>query len=414
MTKSRLQRAVSRQTLSFALNRPIALGHNVNTIQSRHLLRALLRQSNYLPDAVARHYFYNYILGRYRKYHPRLPKPPNTPTLTPSRERSLLKEARKCLSFLTRANDGHPDRLLLVLMMAYGRTGKKRHELLKTVVSPLAFKSDSFPHVPADDQALAQLSASIMADYEKSATEERPVALSSSHRPNLFSELKKPRLGEGPELGPRLEALVNSQRQQKSTISQRPPVGTTQPSIPETNRWGRPMPPSRAANMKDKWYAMILDRVMPPLPESEWNRLRDLALGWAPWEGPMKRRTRLVQSEGHRSIENERGINSGITIPMGAGSVQENNDILKRESRKLLGTHPHTLTPRFMRHQWGKVFLQCPMMKWDTVRHRWEVKWGSTQRNKEVVLGHPSRINMDVFEGVDSDGNLVPTKSARM
>lgn len=414
MTKNRLQRAVSRQTLSFALNRPIALGHNVNTIESRHLLRALLRQSTYLPDAAARYYFYNHILSRYRKYHPRLPKPPNTPTLSPSREQGLLKEARKGLSFLTRANDGHPGRLLLVLMMTYGRTGKRRHELLKTVVSPLAFKSDSFPLIPADEQVLAQLSASIMADHENSATAQCPVALASLHRPNFLPGRRKPRSSEGPVLGPRLEALVNSQRQQKSTIFPRRSVGKTKPSIPETNKWGRPMPPSRVANMKDKWYAMILDKVMPPLPESEWNRLRDLALGWAPWEGSMKRRTRLVQSESHRSIKSERGNESDITVHVGAGSIQENNDIIKRESRTLLGTHPHTLTPRFMRHQWGKVFLQCPMMKWDAIRQRWEVKWGSVQRNKEVVLGQPGQVNMDIFKGVDDDGNVVPTRSARL
>lgn len=402
MTKGRLQLAVARHTLSAALSRPIPLAYNLNAIEPRHLLRALLRQSNYLPDAEARNYFYNHIVGRYRKYDPRPPRPPNTPTLTLIRRRSLLKEARKGLVFLKRANDGYPDHLLRVLAMTYGRTGKKRHELLKTVVSALNIKSD---HSPVDERELAQLSASIEAHY----TSINPKHAANSHRPNLLPGLEKSRASEGPVLGPRLEALVKSQRQQPASHFWKSPVGKTKSSIPEKNSWGRPMPPKRIFNMKERWYAKVLDKVMPPLPESDWNRLRDLALGQAPWEGPMKRRTRVAQrkdEDTESNIDQPADI-SDITPLVGGSSVSESYEIFERENRKLLRNSPHTLTPRYMRRLWGKIFLQCPMMEWDTVGRRWRVKWGSLQRSKEVILGQPGRINMDMFKGVDEDGNVV-------
>ncbi len=403
MSKSRLQRAVAREALSVALNQPITLAHDVNTIEPRHLLRALLRQSSYLPDARARLHFYNYVVGRYRKYYPRQPKPSNGPTLTPFRRRSLLKEARKGLLFLTRANDGHPDHLLRVLAMTYGRTGAKRHELLKTVVSPSNFKTDHSPRVPADEQDLARLSALITAD---SVTGKLPDVLISRHRYNPLQGHEKLHSAEGPLLGSRLEALVISQRAKSPARFQRPQVGKAQPSIPEKNSWGRPMPQKRISNIKAKWYAKILDRVMPPLPEPEWYRLRDLALGIAPWEGLVKRRTRLTQNKvgNCRSDESQSHI-EGDPVPA-------YKEILRMESRDLLGSHPHKLTPRYMRHLWGKIFLQCPMMQWDPISCRWNVIWGSLERSIDVVLGQPGQINLDVFKGVDDNGKLTSPNSA--
>lgn len=404
MTKRRLQLAVARHTLASALGRPIPLAYKLDAIKPRHLLRALLRQSVYLPDAEARSYFYNHIIGRYRKYHPRPPRPPNTPTLTPTRRRSLLKEARKGLVYLKRANDGYYDHLLRVLAMAYGRIGKKRHELLKTVVSPLNIKSD---HSPADEHELARLSVSIEEYY----TSSKPRHAANSHHPNLLPGLEKPRASEGPVLGPRLEALVKSQRKQPASHFWKSPVGNTEPSIPEKNSWGRPMPAKRILNMKERWYAKILDKVMPPLPESDWNRLRDLALGRVPWEGPIKRRTCVAQSKGEdtkSNIDQDQPADiSDITPLVGGSSVSENYEIFEKENRKLLRNSPHTLTPRYMRRLWGKIFLQCPMMEWDIIGHRWRVKWGSLQRSKEVILDQSGRINMDMFKGVDEDGNVV-------
>jgi hypothetical protein len=287
--------------------------------------------------------------------------------------------------------------------MTYGRTGAKRHELLKTVVSPSNFKTDQSPRIPVDEQDLARLSALITAN---SVTGKLPDVPMKQHRYNPLQGPEKLQSAEGPLLGPRLEALVNSQRAKSSARFQRPPVGKAQPSIPEKNSWGRPMPQKRISNMKAKWYAQILDRVMPPLPESEWYRLRDLALGVAPWEGMAKRRTRLTQNKVDNCRSDESQSNTeGDPVP-------SYKQILRMESRNLLGSHPHKLTPRYMRHLWGKIFLQCPMMQWDPTSCRWNFIWGSLERSRDVVLGQSGQTNLDVFQGVDNDGKATSPKSA--
>lgn len=392
MTKNRLRLAAARHSLSLALNRPIALAADVTAIKPRHLLRALLRQSSYLPDATARNYFHGYIIDRYRSYHPRPPRPSNSPVLTPDRRRSLHKEARKGLLFLKRANDGHPTHLFRVLAMAYGRTGKKRHELLKSVVSSSSFEHGSSP---MDEKALAQLSEQIKKTHSN-LNEEKHL---STHQRSASRNVSM--------LGPRLQALVVAQRDKRSNAVTSKIA--TEPSIPKTNKWGRSMPQCRVANMKSRWYVDVLTKVMPPLPESDWNMLRDLALGRVPWEGTLRRRTPPAQNGAQEcSCDGSQPTNiGGISPHFGASSVLENQEMIKMQNRKLLGSHPHTITPRYMRRLRGRVFSQCPVMNWNAERRRWNVIWGDLQKSQEVSLGHPGRMNMDMFEGVDEAGNVI-------
>ena len=392
MTKNRLKLAAARHTLSVALNRPIALAADVTAIEPRHLLRALLRQSSYLPDATARDFFHGYIIHRYRNYYPRLPQPSISPTLTSDRRRSLHKEARKGLLFLKRANDGHPTHLFRVLAMAYGRTGKKRHELLNGVLSSSGFKKEPSP---TNQKALARLSEGITKSPSESSEENR--------LPTLHTSRSEP----GSVLGPRLEALVIAQKQQRlSEVSNKL---KRKPVIPETDKWGRSLPQCRVANMNSRWYADLLSKIMPPLPESDWNMLRDLALGRVPWEGASRRRTSLGQIEAQESSrKGSQSINIDRANPHpGVSSVLENQETSKKQNRKLIGSNPHTITPRYMRRLRGRIFLHCPVMKWDAEGRRWDVKWGNIQKSKEISLGLPGRMNMDMFKGVDKRGNVI-------
>lgn len=392
MTKNRLKLAAARHTLSLALNRPIALAADVTAIEPRHLLRALLRQCSYLPDATARDFFHGYIIDRYRNYRRRPPQPSISPTPTPDRCRSLHKEARKGLLFLKRANDGHPTHLFRVLAMAYGRTGKKRHELLKGVLSSSVFKTEPSP---TNERALARLS---------DGNTKTP---SESNKENRLQTLHTSPSRAGSILGPRLEALIAAQKHQKhSEVSNKI---AKKPRIPETDKWGRSMPRCRVANMNSRWYAELLSKIVPPLPESDWNMLRDLALGRVPAEGALRRRTSLAQIEFQEfGRKGSQPINiDGANPHPGVSSILENQETIQKQNRKLLGSNPHTITPRYMRRLRGRIFLQCPLMKWDAERRRWDVTWGNLQKSKEISLGLPGRMNMDMFKGVDEAGNVV-------
>src|SRR3954447_19308555 len=98
--------------------------------KSRHLLRHLLREATYLPDPVAREYIHRHILRRFRDYYQNPlyeghVEPPHNKRL-----KSVRENARRALSLLIRANMGQYESLQRVLFLAYGRIGRRRHELL--------------------------------------------------------------------------------------------------------------------------------------------------------------------------------------------------------------------------------------------------------------------------------------------
>ena len=308
-------------------------------------MRALLRQATYLPDSAAREFFHDHIIASFRRYCPRKTTPSdNTPSnqITPQRRNQRMRDARKNWRVLVHANHGSPVHLTRVLEMAYGRRGKKHYMLMKDVLPP---------ENSQDSKALEELSLMI---------EERHSVLKA----------KEPHLSE------KLFALVRSQKNQKDRLFPKNNIKSTEPIIPETNIWLRPLPKGRGKNLRRKWYAETLNRVMPPLPEADWNRLQDLSLGKLLWEGPRRPRTKA----------------QGQFI---TDSYEPKWD-----------SDWHELTPRYMQRMWQKVFVQCPMMRWNADRGRWSVLWGRPHIETAVSLGADSYIDDGAFEGVNAEGKL--------
>ena len=314
-----------------------------------HLYRALLRQCSYLPDSAARNFFHNHVVSRFRQYHP--PRFISADCrgkrrlqLVKERQPILLKTARKGLLFMQHANDGHPRHLGKVLAMTYGRIGKRRHELLRAL---------RVPDVPSNHAAVQ--------------------AMSNAASQGL------------PQPSQQLNALIKAQASKKLSFFSRPNRPSLGPSIPEKNAWGRPMPMKRVRNLKRRWYGQTLDRVMPPLPEDEWTRLRDLAFGKTRWEGPKPRRGSAKDS--------------GFIDEVLSGSLKGGTRFVSR---------PHQITERYMRRLWAKIFAQCPIMKRDESRkHGWNIRWGEVQGAKEIVLEPGNQDSLAMFQGVDDQGRVL-------
>ncbi|MCJ1344740.1 hypothetical protein MMC31_002943 [Peltigera leucophlebia] len=383
-----LARLAETSTLPIRLSKPSSQGPVWDTVHPRHLFRALLRQCTYLPDHAARCWLQEYVVLRFRKYCPRPPIPPElTARLEHEADRKwLIKRALKGLRFLERANDGHPVHLGKILAMTYGRVGKRRRQLV------------------------AQLTL-----------DNPPIESTTIH-------------DQGPILGSQLKALLTAQMN-NSDKSLKGDKLSLKPRIPETNTWGRPMPLNRVRNLKSEWYAEILDIIMPPLPEDEWNRLSGLASGLISWDGPVPRRKKVsktgediisgnerdesrIDGGQKRTARNSDGSVADIhpvggqddTLPP-AGTRVDNPIFTSSESLRhskgepgrRLKTNPHELTPRFMRRRWAEVFARCPTMTWDSVQNRWTVKWGSLQtKNESADLGQV--VDNGMFEGVDDNG----------
>ena len=301
-----------------------------------HLLRALLRECTYLPDEAARTHWHAYILARFRRYCPRqigkLEQQPRKPVIDKHRRITLIKSAQKAVRFLQLANDGHFTRLEKVLAHTYGRAGKRRNELLAPLTEP---------DIPKDHEEVSKLSAS-----------------------NGHGNASKK------QLSTKLMAIAKAQSFQPVINLSRTPIKQLEPIIPETNSWGRPFPVKRANNLVKKWYSNTLNKILPPLPQQEWEHLRDLANGKIIWPGPKPRRNK-----------------SGRV----AGRMKKSN--------------PHLLTPRFMRRLWGKIFVQCPLLLWDPKKSSWTVKWGRLGRYWDSSKSNTIvDMEMPLFDGVSDTG----------
>lgn len=300
-----------------------------------HLYRALLRQCTYLPDPAARSYMQKCVKARYRD--------PSRVPLGSQRETAPQLKARKALSLLLRANAGHPKPLERILLLTYGRIGKRRHELMRFLREP---------NVPTDSNALAELS---LAELDK--------------KPGLTEKMK---------------VMIKSQKALgRFGPSDRPKAKRIQPEIPEFNSWGRPLPQKRVKNLKRKWYADLLDSIVAPLPEPEWDRLRNLAVGQQTWEGLLPKRTI-------------------------ATSALEDTNLQYVQFKHQHSKDTHILTARFMQRMWRKIFDKCPVMRWDGESMQWRVQWGVSELTEAKMHRRNRSTDLSMFAGVDSRGRISP------
>ena len=228
--------------------------------------------------------------------------------------------------------------------MTYGRIGPRRHELLKVL---------KVPDVPVSSKALG----------------------------DVLDRMSDPANENVPHPSQQLLALIRSQNQRKETVFGRTALKYLEPQIPETNAWGRPMPIKRVRNIKRRWYVEVLDRVMPPLPENEWDILRKMVVGETPFQGSVVRRG--------SSQEDEVGL-----------------EAFRTDKGQL--SRPHELSPRYMRRLWAKIFQQCPLMKRNEKRPLgWDVVWPELKRDTAVGLdGATEPLDNGMFDGVDERGKI--------
>ena len=291
-----------------------------------HLFRSLLRECTYLPDPRARSYMHNYILWSYRTYLPKV-KEWRQP-IEFKRQVSLLHRGRKWLTMLQRANEGYLKPLEKVLMLTYGRSGKRRRELMEELGAP-----------------------------EPPQTHEEVAALSF---PKPYVKDWKP-----PE---KVGALLRSQAKHQAWLDRISAKVKTKASMPVENSWGKPMPQSRVVNMTRKWYVKQVDHLLPPLPEAEWETLRSLATGEIVWHGPAQRRAR-THDDSSRLLASTllEGPSKGHTF------------------RDYANGRPHEITPRLMRRLWAMVFKHVPVFSWNQNSKKWTVRWENAERSPQLI-----------------------------
>lgn len=359
-----------------------------------HIYRALLRECTYLPDPAARQSVARHTALRFR--HRRL--------LDPTDAGKSIAKARRALSLLVRANHGQAEVLLKVLQFAYARRGRPRRELVRQLQLP------SVLDIPADDAELRAVAASTRAPtldrlrisssvLQGHGSSPRYVAADHTSAvraiPSRAAVPKGRSLAGWPPVSDRLNALVHSQRKQRQSATRQ--AFPKMDLVVGLNSWGRPMPKVREKNARWKLYRDTLDSVLPPLPEKEWCRLRDLSLGRRRWEGPIARRAREDRyADGSDPTLLTPGF---LQAPLG-----RQRHLIRFRGRS------SKITEKLMQKLWGLIFAECPVMRWDADQGSWQVEWGRLPLKLRPAT---TEIDLQVFSGADHDGKVAAAVDGR-
>ncbi|EDN07456.1 hypothetical protein I7I51_03276 [Histoplasma capsulatum] len=318
----------------------------------RHVYRALLRESDYLPDPIARQYMSSHVRESYRAYWPRVI--PNSYT-GPNGQFYLERRARKLLSILSRANEGYMKPLERVLMLSYGRIGRRRHVLARPFFVP-----------------------------------------NSSGDKTPFRFILPPTCPPSWEPIPSLSALMKSQMENRhlSNIDATPVIR----EIPQPKKsiWNGHVSKRKVQKATEKWYNMVIKSVLPPIPDQEWNTLHGLVAGKEPWSLP-KRRKRLDTNHKRSDLDAEFLV---------FGPQKD------RTFEAYVHGRPHKITRKLMTPMWERVLLATPRMTQIPETKDWIVRWGEPVvspifRTLDPELG----INSLLFDGVDRiNGALLKPK----
>ena len=321
-----------------------------------HLYRKILREASYLPDSRARSVVRSEVVHQFQSRHlrPRSVRKAR-PGAYPRHVRdirsedeaiTLHKRAVHSLRTLAAANQGALPCLRAVLGQAYGRSGAQRMAMVAS------YHADASPH---DDAELRQL----VAPDDKTG--------------------KDRRLNTKISLSPILTELVSAQFRQKGQLPNKNKIKGDRPlEVPlpvdreDRVRVGRLNKHLRKARHD------TLTRLLPPLPERDWERLRDLALGIVPWQDRVLRRPRAT------------GFSEADEVPKSLATMTQAYLRIRR---------PHTLSPRFMARRYKEILGLTPKLSQNPHNRKHSVAW---YQPESYDAAQPHKVPSGYFHGSDA------------
>lgn len=315
--------------------------HPLDKTQWCQLLRATLRECTYLPDPIARNYMRNYVLERYRRAR-RSDRP----------ESQMIQKAKRGLSVLRRANEGFPRPFSKIMFMSYGRTGKRRYDLLAEMLKPSTL---------GDDHTLNELLP----------------------QPGQFQDGWEP-----PKI---MVSLIHSQMNHGAFTSSRirPQLKGAQPPTP-TTIWGKPVSRSRRVNIRRRWFHETMKSLLPPLPEEELRTLDGLISGSVAW-APVKRR----KAQPEMPKDENPLLEFLVDGPQKAHTFRE-----------YVHGRPHRFTSRFMRRQWRRISSFVPRPYRSAHSGNLLFAWDNAKTMPPMAFTLNEGADLDSIFGPDIKANL--------
>lgn len=367
-----------------------------SNLRSLHLLRALLREASYLPDSNARLYFRRYIVNRFRAYQPASNASPSIHAhavekklqRSPRRRHASIIDARtaamqrkgvKGLNYLRRANQGNYVCLEKIMYFAYGRMGARKYRLLEHLLRP---------------------------DDPDALTESSPLQQLYYSNERCLSFFDAPTVkGEGlysiaiSKRYARLKAAVETQSGNGVALGRE--IKRASLVTPINNIWQRSMPIKRARGNVRRWYAETMTRLLPPLPDDEFDAIQAMADGTRRI-GFVKPRTPATELSSTAASESEQ-----FSKLVHEALVLAKPSLADKRAQE---GQTHHLKVRFMRRLYGRVAKYCSKMVWNEQYNKWQAVWG---RGLDGVSRTAFAVATkdDLFAGVDAQGHLLREKA---
>jgi hypothetical protein len=347
--------------------------------ETRHIFRALLRAVTYLPDSFVRSYMHNHIVTRFRStYKPTLYRsiiPGRAPDIGLKHTQQRIHKARQSLSTLERAGNGGIEDLQKVFFLAYGRKGKRKRELIQDLLQP--------------DESSLPKDAAALSEFINNATAPTGKQWSIPPQDSKFS------------------IFLRSQASNHPSSALTAKIREVRPKIPEENIWGRRTPVKLRASMERKWWAEALRKLLPPIPQNEWNRLRDLATGQIPLEKPPPRRSTTTPKPLDWR-ENDAKVLEYIKFPAKVDwtDVNEvvfdpNRGLTVNQNSEDVDGKPRNVTNRMRRRFYADVWNMTSTMSQDEATKKWTVQWGGEKsKTFSGAISVPSARDEELFEGL--------------
>ncbi|CAK7271119.1 hypothetical protein SEPCBS119000_004436 [Sporothrix epigloea] len=286
------------------------------------------------------------------------------------------------------------DRMRKVMMLTFGRTGWRRHELLAIFRRP--------------EQPLN--STQLEASFELQDGQTLPARgwLESWDKDKLLL-FAKSQAGRSLRSSPRPQAVLKRLDPKKA--------------VPSCNIWGKPLAAKPARTKELKWWKQVENRILPPLPRSEWDLLKQLATGTADsrWDVPPRRAPVATTQLASTSTSTLSGGSSEtwawekyLTGPMRVIERPNSRRFkLPLQSRTPQHAIPldgpaigyHNYTPRFWRRLYNDMWQLSSVIETKTSSgDKWDIasiSWGGTGLKPLP----PSTASLEFFKGLDSNGN---------
>lgn len=174
--------------------------------------------------------------------------------------------------------------------------------------------------------------------------------------------------------------------------------------VPKETMWGKPPGEKLIDTKRASWYRRAANRVMPPLQQSEWDFLRQLAEGaqdLAEWKVPERRPVaRLLNGTDEQGNWDWK---SYVSKPVNVAEKARSLQTTLRTGQKDPGpfaprVQTKDLSPRWYQRMYMRVWQITPRMVQDPKNLKPSFEWGK----RKSTVAAPTKIQLDVFEGVDA------------